>query len=93
MKVEVEKSIFQPISKSNIKTSKEKENPRNKKDKQAFGVIAAKLNDLHEASLPRSIASPNSSLYQSNKAEFRYYIMKSSSSVSFSFTQYWLMNH
>ena len=57
---------------------------------QAFGVTAAKPTDLHEAfsypttSLPLSIASPNSSLYQSEKAGFRN-IMKSSNSVSSSF--------
>ena len=59
---------------------------------QAFGVIATKPTDLHEAfsypttSLPVSIASPNSSLYQSEKAGFRN-IMKSSNSVSSSFPQ------
>ena len=52
--VEGEKSIFEPISKSNIKTSNEKKKLQKiisvlKEDKQAFGVIAAKPNDLHRA--------------------------------------------
>ena len=90
--VEVEKSIFQPISKSNIKTSNEKETPRNKKEKQTFGVIAEKPNDLHEASLPLSIASPNSSLYQSDKAEFRYYIEIIKLSILLLYPN-WIINH
>ena len=59
----------------------------------AFGVIAAKPTDLHEAfsypitSLPLSIASPASSLYQFDRAGFRNYVMKSSNSVSSSFLQ------
>ena len=97
--VEGEKSIFEPISKSNIKTSNEKKKPRKKiiavlkEGKQALGVIAAKPTHLHEiflcciTSLPLSISSPDSSLYQSDKASFRNYIMKSSISVSSSFTQ------
>ena len=46
---------------------------------QVFGVTAAKPTDLHKAfsypitSLPLSIASPDSSLYQSDKAGFRNY--------------------
>ena len=62
-----------------------------KEDKQAFGVIAAKPTDLHEpfpypiTSLPQSIASPDSSLYLSDKAGFRNYIVESSNSVSSSF--------
>ena len=64
-----------------------------KEDKQAFGVITAKPADLHEAfsytvtSLPLCIASPDSSLYQSDKAGLRNYIMKSSNSFSSSFPQ------
>ena len=56
------------------KLKKKKE--RKKEDKQAFGVIAAKPTDLHEAfsyritSLPLSIASPDSNLFQSGKAGF-----------------------
>ena len=86
------------ISKSNIKTSNEKKKPRKKiavlkEDKQVFAVIVVKAIDLHEAfpypitSLSLSITSPNSSLYQSDKACFRNYIMKSSNSVSSSFLQ------
>ena len=58
-----------------------------------FAVIVVKAIDLHEAfpyaitSLSLSITSPNSSLYQSDKACFRNYIMKSSNSVSSSFLQ------
>ena len=54
---------------------------------QAFGVIAAKPTDSHEAfsypilSLPLSITSPDSGLYQSDKAGFKNYIMKSSNSL------------
>ena len=64
-----------------------------KEAKQAFGVIAAKSVDLHEGfsypitSLPLSIVSTDSSLYQSDKASFRNYIMKSSDSVSSSLPQ------
>ena len=68
--MEGEKSIFRPISKSNIKTCNEmkKISKKNKiEDKQAFSVIAAKPTDLHEAfpypitSLPLSTASPDHS--------------------------------
>ena len=58
-----------------------------------FGVTAAKLTDLYKAfsypitSLPLSIASSDSSLYQSDKAGFRSYIMKSSNSVPSPFPQ------
>ena len=83
--VEGEKSIFEPISKSNDQNS-------NKKDKQVFGVLAAKPADLHETfsypitSLPLSIVSPDFILYQSDKADFTNYIMKSSNSVSSSYS-------
>ena len=59
----------------------------------AFNIIAAKSTDLHEIfsypiiSLPLIIASPDSSLYQSDKGTFRSYIMKSLNSVSSSFPQ------
>ena len=59
-----------------------------KEYKQAFDVIAAKPTDLHEAflcpntSLALRIASPDVSLCQSDKVEFRNYIMKSSISAS-----------
>ena len=78
--------MFEPISESNHEKNK-------KEDKQTFGVIAAKLNDLHEAfsypitSLPLSIASPDSSLSQPDKAGFRNFIMKSSNSISSYFAQ------
>ena len=64
-----------------------------KEDKQALGIIAAKPADLHEAfsypvtSLSLSIACPDYSLYQSDKAGFRNYIMKLANSISFSFLQ------
>ena len=52
--VEGEKSIFEPISMSNIKTNNKKKKSRKKitvltEDKQAFVVITAKPTDLHEA--------------------------------------------
>ena len=52
--LEGEKTIFEPISKSNIKTSNERKNVGKiltvmKEDKQAFGAITAKPTDLHEA--------------------------------------------
>ena len=84
--------IFQ--AKSIKKTCNEKKNrQKNKEDKQTFGVIAAKLNDLHEAfsypstSLPLSIGSPYFSSSQSDKVNFRNYIMKSSNPISSSFAQ------
>ena len=88
------KSIFDPIKKSNIKTNIEKKRKTNKvisvlkEDKQAFGIIAGKPTNLQEAfsypitSLPLSIAFPDSSLYQGDKAGFRNFIMKNSNSVS-----------
>ena len=92
------KSIFESISKSYIKPNNEKKNPdennvSSEKDKQALGVIAAKPADLHEAfsypvtSLSLSIACPDYSLYQSDKAGFRNYIMTLANSISFSFLQ------
>ena len=82
------KSVFEPISKSNIKTGNEKKKPRKnitsvlKENKQAFGVTPAKPTDLHEGfsypilSLPLIIAFCDSSLYQSDKAGFSNYNMK-----------------
>ena len=64
-----------------------------KQDKQEIFVSAEERTNFHEAfskpitSLPLSIASPGSSLYQSDKTDFKDYIMKSSKSISFSFPQ------
>ena len=79
--VEEEKSIFNPISNSNIKTTNEmKKCPKNNfiSERGQIGVwcYCSKASDLHEAishpitSLPLSIASLDSSLYQSDKAGF-----------------------
>ena len=94
---EGEKLIFKPISRSSIKTSKEKKKPRKKKitvlkeDKQEFGEN--KPTGLDQVfrypiiSVSLSIASPDSSLYLCDKACFRNYIMKPSKSLSSSFAQ------
>ena len=96
--VEGEKSIFEPISKSNIKTSNEKKKLQ-KNDFRSEGRqtgISCYCNKTKWftwsfsypiTSLPLSIAFPDSSLYQSDKAGSRNYIMKSSNSVSSSFPQ------
>ena len=61
------------------------------REQQALGAIGAKPTDLHQpvsnpiTSQPLIIASLDSSLYKSEKADFRNYIMKSSNSVSSSF--------
>ena len=70
--VERDKSIFEPISKSNIKTCNETKKPRKnkKEDKQAFGVIATKPSDLREV-------LRNTSLFNCFCAVSKYWFLKS----------------
>ena len=80
-------SFYSPIKKNNIRTGRELQKKTSKKvdilkvERQAFGVIISKCKSLDDAfsfpitSLPLSVGNPNGTLYQSDKAKFRNYII------------------
>ena len=96
--VEGEKSIFEPISMSNIKTNNKKKKSRKKHYSSYRGQTGvccyySKTNwftwsiSYPTTSLLLNIASPDYSLYQSDNPGFRNCIIKSSDPVFSSFSQ------
>ena len=92
--VEGKKSFFGPICKLRLKTGSEKKKKVLKslsvlkEDCQAFGLLVNKTEKLAEAfkypitSVPLAVATPESTLYQSDKAGLRNYIINLSKSSS-----------
>ena len=85
--VEGKKSFFEPICKVRLKTGSEKKKKVLKslsvlkEDCQAFGLLVNKTEKLAEAfkypitSVPLAVATPESTLYQSDKAGLRNYMI------------------
>ena len=88
------KGFFDPIKKLKLKTGieKRKKTPRAmsllKEDRQAFGLIIAKAISLEEAfeypitSVPLSLATPDATLRQSDKASLRNFLINDSGSFT-----------
>ena len=87
MLVECKRSFFEPICKVKLKTGSEKKKKLLKslsvlkEDWQAFGFLVNKTEKLAEAfkytitSVPLAVATPESTLYQSDMAGLRNYII------------------
>ena len=92
--MEGKKSFFEPICKVRLKTGSEKKKKVLKslsvlnEDCQAFGLLVNKTEKLAEAfkypitSVPLAVATPESTLHQSDKAGLNNYIINLSKSSS-----------
>ena len=102
--VEGNKTLFNPIPKINLMTGMETKKRKSKEvsvlteDKQAFGIIISKAASLEEAfkypitSLPLSIAMPDGSLYQTEKAPLRKQIIGDANTTRYLQNATWIVD-